>query len=108
MSDIINSLPVPPEFVEALQETVVKAVNEYLKKTRAPEEITLLVDSIFSLGYYVTECYRNPEGFAGERADRYDIEAVVLEAVSAVGKVGGEFYGPDGGIGLRKVVKGRK
>jgi hypothetical protein len=105
MSDINSnfpSLPVAPEFVEALAETATKTALDHLRKFDAPEELVALVENIHDLGYYLATCYRHPESLTGERRSRFDIETIVIEAVNAIAKLGGEFHGPYGGFQPRE------
>lgn len=89
-----NSLPVAPEFVEVLSETAVKTATNYLEAVRAPEHVIALVRLIGELNYYLVECQRSPESLANERADRYDIESIVIESINAIARSGGVFRGP--------------
>lgn len=92
----INSLPVAPEFVSALAENATVTALGYLSKTNAPQEVIDLVESVSELRYYLEICYREPRSLMGDRAKRFDIEAVVIEAVNAIARVGGTFQAPSG------------
>jgi hypothetical protein len=94
----IKSLPVPAEFVEALQDTAEKTLHDAMRALKVPQNIIELVESSLSLSYYLMEVYRAPETLMKDRRDRFDIEEVVLESVNAISKCGGTFYGPIGSI----------
>ena len=96
-----NSLPVAPEFVDALAENAYETTRKYLEKTNAPQELVALVDSISELGYYLKICYSRPESLMGEKRFRFDIEEVVIKAVNAIAAVGGEFQAPVGNVPAR-------
>ena len=95
MSDL-KSLPVAPEFIEALEENVTKTALDYLRKIKAEPDLITLVENISNFGYYLSTAYRNPESLLGERASRFGIEEMVVEAVNAIANLGGEFHAPSG------------
>ena len=97
-----KSLPVSPEFVDALQELTQKTILECFQVGNTEPEVIELVKNAFNLSYYLTECYRDPKTFAAERKDRFDIEAVVLETVNQIADLGGVFHGPYGSFLRRK------
>ena len=92
MSDL-NSLPVPPEFVESLQETALKTALDCLERLDLPQEVVALVKGINDLSFYVAECYRNPDTLVRDRNDRFDIEGVVIGSIDAIARAGGVFQG---------------
>jgi len=89
-----NSLPVPPEFVESLAENAMAVATAYLRKIEAPAEVVELVEHIYNLGYYMEVAHSRPEILMGDEQHRFGIETIVIETISAIGKLGGEFYGP--------------
>ncbi len=95
MSSIdLSSLPVAPEFVSALQEIAVDTATDALKVLGVPENIIQLVFHINDLGYYLQECYRDPEALLNTNPlQRYDIEAITIEAINDIVKSGGTFTG---------------
>lgn len=93
---VINNLPVAPEFVDILAENATSTALAYLRKIKAQKELIDLVENIAGLGYYLTKCYSDPTSLTSDRADRFDIEAVVIETVNAIAKLGGSFRDPSG------------
>jgi hypothetical protein len=93
---ILNALPVAPEFVSVLEEHAVETALAYLRAANAPQELIDVVDCVSELNYYLIECYRDPKGLMKDRRDRFDIESIVIEAVNAIARLGGEFRGPIG------------
>ena len=90
----LNKLPVAPEFVETLQEDAVATLQAYLEKTKAPQEVLELARSVNDLGFYLTECYRDPKSLLKvEKADRFNVEELVITTVNSIAKVGGKFHG---------------
>lgn len=90
----LDTLPVAPEFIDTLQENVLKVAKEQLEKLKVPGDVIDLVGKIFDLGYYTTECYRNPKSMMLDKSSRLDIEEIVIESINLVAKYGGGFQGP--------------
>lgn len=100
----LNSLPVPPEFISALAENATQTALTYLEKTQAPKELIQLVENIHNFGYYLEVCYRDPQSLTGDPRHRLGIEEMVIEAVNAIAKLGGEFQAPSGSTIARESV----
>jgi hypothetical protein len=101
----LSSLPVAPEFVDILAETAAKTALDHLRRIEAQPELIQLVESISDLGYYLKICYSHPGSLLeADRSHRFDIETVVIEAVNAIAKLGGEFHGPSGNTPPRDEV----
>lgn len=88
-----NKLPVAPEFIEALQDTAVTTLRKYFEKSDTPQDVVDLALGLESLGYYLTECYRNPKHLQGDPDDRFAIERIMVEVINAIANLGGEFNG---------------
>jgi hypothetical protein len=88
----LTSLPVAPEFVGILNDNAVTTALDLLRKMNAPEALVKLVGNIHELGYYLEACYRYPETLNRDRADRFDVETVVIETVNAIVECGGVFH----------------
>ena len=98
----LASLPVAPEFIEALEENATKTALDYLRKIKAEPELITLVENISNFGYYLAASYRNPESLMGKAESRFGIEEMVVEAVNAIANLGGEFHAPSGTLLPRK------
>lgn len=90
----LKSLPVAPEFVDALQETAVATVWKAMEAADIPpKDIFELFKNIINLDYYPIESYRAPKNLIGEPQDRFEIEKFVIETINQIGNLGGEFHG---------------
>ena len=104
----LNTLPVAPEFVEILADNCLKTAIDYFQANNIPDHIIELVRCLDGLNYYVIECHAHPETLQGDARDRYDIEAIIIDAVNNIAKSGGQFQGPYSDSLPREIIKAVK
>lgn len=82
--------PLATEFLESLQETAVKTLDDWLTANGAPDAACSLPGDIDSLAVYQKLVAQG----ATEHLDKYCIGDVVAGAVNSIATLGGTFHGP--------------
>lgn len=88
-----NSVPVAPEFVESLQETVAATLEQCLSALNVPESVVVLVDDLVCLAYYTRLFHEDPQSLIGDNPE-FDGASVVIKAINHLAAAGAVFPGP--------------
>ena len=80
------------EFLDMLADTAFHTLNEHLKKTKAPQDVTRLVDIAYCL------VLEQMDILQGGRQNNDSISIYVAEAVKRISALGGEWFTPTGSV----------